>query len=158
MVLRLRAGAPPSNTKTGLMPWKRSLLMRRRKPRTCALTSVRPSLSFIVAWNWKDDRAARGQSRGAHAAWPAAQARATDTGDAPGRARSCRWAGSSQREFQRPAFLTKGTYDESMASRLPSSVSILAEKEEVKAYCISYVTRLCGGWPDWPIDRSPGRT
>lgn len=32
MVLRLRTGAPPSNTKTGLMPWKSSLLMRLKKP------------------------------------------------------------------------------------------------------------------------------
>lgn len=49
IVDRLSAGAAPSNTKTGLIPWKRSLLILRKKPKTWALIKVLPSLSFIVA-------------------------------------------------------------------------------------------------------------
>jgi hypothetical protein len=51
IVLRFKFGAPPSKTKTGLIPWKSSLLIRLKKPRTWALTRTRPSLSRMVAWN-----------------------------------------------------------------------------------------------------------
>lgn len=41
MVARFRAGAPPSNTNTGWMPWNSSRLMRRRKPGVSLATTWR---------------------------------------------------------------------------------------------------------------------
>lgn len=50
-VWRFSAGAPPSKTKTGFIPKKRSLQIRRKKPTTWEFRNARPSLSRTALRN-----------------------------------------------------------------------------------------------------------